>query len=43
VPIHADTLCLHSDTPQSVELAKIIRRELLSAGIHIAVFAQRHA
>ncbi len=43
VPIHADTLCLHSDTPQSVELARIIRRELLSAGIHIAVFAQRHA
>lgn len=36
VPIQADSLCLHSDTPHTIGLAKIIRRELETAGIRIA-------
>jgi 5-oxoprolinase (ATP-hydrolysing) subunit A len=41
VPIHADTLCLHADTPHAVPLARMIRQELASAGIRLA--AVRHA
>lgn len=40
VPIHADSLCLHTDTPNAVPLARMIRHELQSAGIRIA--AVRH-
>jgi 5-oxoprolinase (ATP-hydrolysing) subunit A len=36
VPIQADTLCLHADTPHAVALARIIRHELESAGIRLA-------
>jgi UPF0271 protein len=36
VPIHADSLCLHTDTPNAVPLAGMIRHELQSAGIRIA-------
>lgn len=36
VPIQADSLCLHSDTPQAVLLARMIRHELESAGIRVA-------
>jgi UPF0271 protein len=36
VQIHADSLCLHADTPQAVTLARIIRQEIQSAGIRIA-------
>lgn len=34
--IRADTLCIHSDTPGSVELARAVRAALLDAGIVIA-------
>lgn len=37
VHIHADSLCLHTDTPHAVSLARMIRHELESAGIRIAV------
>jgi 5-oxoprolinase (ATP-hydrolysing) subunit A len=40
VPIHADTLCLHADTPHAVPLARMIRHEFESAGIRLA--AVRH-
>jgi UPF0271 protein len=36
VPIQADSLCLHTDTPHAVLLARMIRHELESAGIHVA-------
>lgn len=35
VPIRADSICLHSDTPRALLLAQMIRHELQSAGIHI--------
>lgn len=41
VPIQADTLCLHADTPHAVALAQMVRHELESAGICLA--AVRHA
>ena len=40
VPIQADTLCLHADTPHAVPVARMIRHELESAGIRLA--AVRH-
>ena len=36
VPIEADTLCLHADTPQAVHFAQIIRHDLESAGVRLA-------
>jgi UPF0271 protein len=36
VPIHANSLCLHTDTPHAVPLARMIRHELQAAGIRIA-------
>ena len=40
VSIHADSLCLHADTPDAVALARMIRHELDCAGIRLA--AVRH-
>lgn len=34
--IQADSLCLHSDTPQAVVLARMVRQELDAAGILVA-------
>jgi UPF0271 protein len=28
IPMRADCMCVHSDTPGSVELARVVRREL---------------
>lgn len=36
VPIRAESLCLHSDTPQAVALARLVRYELESAGVRLA-------
>lgn len=36
VPIHADSLCVHMDSPQAVEFIPLIRREIESAGVRIA-------
>lgn len=36
VPVQVDSLCLHSDTPHAVPLARMIRLELESAGIRVA-------
>ncbi|MCP9440507.1 MAG: LamB/YcsF family protein [Nitrospira sp.] len=36
VPLHADSLCIHADTPRSVDLARLIRAELESAGYRLA-------
>ncbi|HMS83563.1 MAG TPA: 5-oxoprolinase subunit PxpA [Nitrospira sp.] len=35
VPIRADTLCVHMDTPHAGELLQLIRQELASAGVRI--------
>jgi 5-oxoprolinase (ATP-hydrolysing) subunit A len=39
VPVAADSLCLHGDTPGAVELARGVRQALLGAGISIEPFA----
>ncbi len=36
IPIQADTLCVHLDTPQAVEFIQLIRHEIESAGVRIA-------
>lgn len=36
VTLQADTVCLHGDSPVAVETARLIKRELLAAGITIA-------
>lgn len=35
IPIRADTICLHSDTPGAVELARKIRERLEAAGVEV--------
>lgn len=39
IPVHAQTICLHSDTPGSITIARFIRNSLESAGIRIAPIA----
>ena len=36
IPVRADTVCLHGDSPTAVAFAKKIRGTLLSQGIQIA-------
>lgn len=36
VPLHADTICLHGDTPGAARLARLVREALESAGVRIA-------
>lgn len=36
VPLKVDTLCIHSDTPGAVEIARAVRRRLREAGVEIA-------
>ncbi len=35
ISLQADTLCIHGDTPGAVDLAALIRRELVQAGIAV--------
>jgi len=39
LPTRIDTVCIHSDTPGAVSMARVIRRELDAEGIQIAPFA----
>jgi UPF0271 protein len=41
VSIQVDSLCLHSDTPQAVRLAQMVRQELDAAGIRVAAVRAR--
>jgi UPF0271 protein len=41
LPLHADTICLHSDTPQADQLARMLRDGLERAGVQLAPL--RHA
>ncbi len=36
VPLQADTLCLHSDTPGAADIARAVRAELATTGVRIA-------
>ena len=36
VPLRFDTLCVHSDTPDAVELARSVRQALAEAGVTVA-------
>jgi UPF0271 protein len=36
VPVECDTVLVHGDTPGAVSLARLIRKELLAAGVSIA-------
>ncbi|MDF0666305.1 MAG: LamB/YcsF family protein [Nitrospira sp.] len=36
VALHAESLCIHADTPQAVEFVRLVRNEIESAGIGIA-------
>lgn len=36
IPLHADSLCIHVDTPRSLEFALLVRDELMLAGIRTA-------
>ena len=40
VPVRADTLCLHGDTPGAVELAAALRSKLEAAGVQIVPLSQ---
>ncbi|MFF1882974.1 LamB/YcsF family protein [Pseudarthrobacter sp. NPDC058196] len=40
IAIHADTVLLHGDNPGAVELARLVRSELIAAGVTIAPLAQ---
>jgi len=39
VRVPVDTICVHSDTPGAVEIARAVRRELAAAGVTLAPFA----
>ena len=39
MPTRVDTVCIHSDTPGAVSMARVIRRELDAEGIQVAPFA----
>lgn len=39
VPIRADTLCIHGDTPGAAGHARLIRSELVAAGVSVAPLA----
>jgi UPF0271 protein len=41
VPVAADTLCLHGDTPGAAELARAVRRRLTEDGVLIRPLARR--
>jgi 5-oxoprolinase (ATP-hydrolysing) subunit A len=41
IPMEADTICIHSDTPTAVALAKAIVRRFREAGIAIRHFGER--
>jgi 5-oxoprolinase (ATP-hydrolysing) subunit A len=41
IALHADTICLHGDTPGAADLARAVRRGLEAAGIQIAPLGAR--
>jgi UPF0271 protein len=41
IPTSIDTICLHGDTAEAVELAKAVRRSLEAGGITVEMFPGR--
>jgi UPF0271 protein len=41
IPARVDTVCIHSDTPGAVEIAKAVKAALVDAGVEIAPFSRR--
>jgi UPF0271 protein len=41
VPVAADTVCVHGDTPESVAMARAVRRALSGAGVVVERFRPR--
>ena len=41
IPTHIDTICLHGDTPEAVEIARSTRKALEEAGVSVAKFLGR--
>ena len=40
IPVEADSLCLHGDTPGAVEMARLVKKELESAGVSLVPLGQ---
>ena len=40
IELAADSICVHSDTPGAVEMAKLLRARLDEAGVTVAPFLQ---
>jgi 5-oxoprolinase (ATP-hydrolysing) subunit A len=38
IPTRIDTICLHGDTPEAVDIARAVRSELQAAGITVTQF-----
>lgn len=38
VPVHAESICVHGDSPGAVHIARAVRESLLAAGIEVATF-----
>lgn len=38
LPVHIDTICMHSDTPGAISMAALVRRTLEAAGVAIRSF-----
>jgi UPF0271 protein len=41
VPLEADTICVHGDTPGAATLAKVIRSSLEASGVTVGSFSTR--
>jgi UPF0271 protein len=39
IPAKIDTICLHGDTPEAVEMARALRTKLSAAGVTLAIFS----
>ena len=40
VPVAAESLCVHGDSPGAVSMAESVRAALEAAGVRLAAFAQ---
>ncbi|MCO4777669.1 MAG: LamB/YcsF family protein, partial [Lentibacter algarum] len=38
IPAKIDTICLHGDTPEAVEMARALRTKLSAAGVTLTQF-----
>jgi len=38
IDVHAESICVHGDSPGAVEIARTVRKSLLAAGVELATF-----